>query len=97
MPTVPAAVIAFMVSVISNFLLHRFWTFKDKSHHFQRQFASFFIISIINLGITASCIYIFADVFGLWYLLAKLITATIVLIWSYWANRMWTFKIDTSK
>lgn len=88
-----ASALAFMISVINNFIFHKYWTFKDKSHHFKKQFVSFFVISIINLGITVFCMYIFVDVFGIWYMISKLITATIVLIWSYTANKIWTFHI----
>lgn len=87
-----AAAIAFMIAIIVSFVLHRIWTFKDHSHNIKRQFLSFFLISCINFVITLVCMYLFVEVLFIWYMLAKLITATIVLIWSYTANRLWTFK-----
>lgn len=88
----PATALAFMVAVIVNFNLHKYWTFKDKSHDLKRQFTSFFVISIMNFVLTLLFMYLFVDVIHIYYMLSKLITATIVLIFSYIMNRLWTFK-----
>jgi len=95
MPVVPASAISFFVSMVNNFFLHKYWTFRDLSHHFERQFISFFVIAIANLGITVVCMYFFSDLLKIWYMIAKVITSIIVLIFSYTMNRMWTFKLNT--
>ena len=95
MPVVPASAISFFVSMVNNFFLHKYWTFKDLSHHFERQFVSFFIIALANLAITVVCMYFFSDILKIWYMIAKVLTSIIVLIFSYTMNRMWTFKLNT--
>jgi glycosyltransferase involved in cell wall biosynthesis len=35
--------------------------------------------------------YIFVNIIGIWYILAKLITSSIVLIWNFLGNKLWTF------
>lgn len=92
-PVLFASGLAFLVAIINNFFLHKYWTFKDKSHHFERQFISFFIISVFNMAITVACMYFFVDWLHIWYMLSKLITSIIVLIFSYTANRIFTFKL----
>lgn len=91
-PVLLATALAFMVAVIVNFNLHKRWTFHDTSHDLKRQFTSFFVISIMNFVLTLVCMFIFVDLVHLWYVLAKIITATLVLIFSYIMNRLWTFK-----
>lgn len=96
-PVMVATPMAFMVAVINNFLFHKYWTFRDKSRYFKRQFASFFTISVLDLGLTVMFMYVFYDLLNIWYMFAKFITAILVLIFSYTANRIFTFKnIDIS-
>ncbi|MBD3156528.1 hypothetical protein GF369_01745 [Candidatus Peregrinibacteria bacterium] len=91
-PILLATALAFMVAVIVNFNLHKRWTFHDTSHNLKRQFTAFFVISIMNFVLTLVFMFIFVDLVHLWYVLAKIITATLVLIFSYIMNRLWTFK-----
>ena len=95
MPVLPASALSFFISIINNFFLHKYWTFKDTSAHFQRQFVSFFVISVINMGITVICMYFFVDAAHIWYMFSKIITSIIVLAFSYTANRIFTFKLNT--
>jgi putative flippase GtrA len=96
-PVVLAAAMAFLIAVVNNFFWHKYWTFKDKSHHSKRQFLCFFIISLSNMGITVLGMHLFVNVLFIWYMFAKVITATIVLLWSYTANRIFTFHAKKSK
>ena len=87
-----ATAIAFMVAIIVNFNLHKRWTFHDTSKNVKTQFTYFFIISTANFFLTLTFMYIFVDIVQLWYIIAKVITATLVLIFSYTMNRLLTFK-----
>jgi len=88
-----AAVFSFILAVINNFLLNKFWTFNDKNPNYSKQFIKFLSVSIFGLMLTLSFMYLFIDVVGIWYMLAKAITTLIVLFWNYTLNRFWTFKI----
>ena len=94
-PVLFASALSFFVSIINNFFWHKYWTFRDMSSHFERQFVSFFIICVINMGITVVCMYLFVDMAHIWYMFSKVITSIIVLAFSYTANRMFTFKLRT--
>jgi putative flippase GtrA len=49
-PLVLAGTISFILAVINNFLLNRFWTFPDsRSKPFFRQFLEFSIVSIVGI------------------------------------------------
>jgi len=94
MPVLVATTIAFIISVIHNFFLHKYWTFKDMSAHFERQFISFLVIAVVNLGLTVILMYLFVDLMHIWYMFSKVITSIIILFTSYTANRMFTFKLN---
>lgn len=87
-----ATAVAFMVAVLVNFNLHKRWTFHDHSHDLKKQFTSFFVISIFNFLLTLFFMFLLVDLAELWYISAKVITATLVLLFSYIMNRLWTFK-----
>ena len=87
-----ATALAFMVAVIVNFNLHKRWTFHDTSHDLKKQFTAFFVISIMNFVLTLVFMFVLVEIANFWYVLAKVITATLVLIFSYVMNRLWTFK-----
>jgi len=91
-PVLIATPTAFMVAIINNFFFHKYWTFHDKSKHIAQEFFSFFVISIANLILTVGFMYVFVEVLFIWYILSKLITSIIILVFSYTMNRLWTFK-----
>jgi putative flippase GtrA len=83
---------AFVFSASTNFLLNKFWTFRNRSSAYLRQFTKFLIVVIIGLGISTLLMYFFTEKFGLWYMLSKAITIGLVLFWNYTGNKHLTFK-----
>lgn len=90
-PILPAATVSFLLGGINNFLLHKFWTFKNRSKKYVQLYLKFLIISLIGLGINLSLIHLLANIFAIWYMLAKVLTAILVLVWNYFGNKFWTF------
>ncbi|MDP2684691.1 MAG: GtrA family protein [bacterium] len=73
-----SAIIASIVNYSSNFLLHKFWTFKNKNlQGVHRQIGKYLALSlslvISNLGL----LYILVEYFQLWYLGAQAILTII--------------------
>ena len=90
--TIKATILGFIVGVTVNFNLHKKITFHDKSKHIKKQFLEFATVSILNFTITITLMTLLVEYIKLWYLPAKLITVTIVLIVSFTINSAWTFK-----
>lgn len=86
-----SVIVAFLLAVWNGFILNKIWTFEDKSKKLKKQFVKFFIVSLIWLSLTLILMYIFVDIAGIYYLLAKAITSIIVLFWNYFGNKVWTF------
>jgi dolichol-phosphate mannosyltransferase len=97
-----ASVIAIEISILTNFILNDFWTFKLKDeidsftqNRFQR-FFSFQCVSIIGLMINIGILYVLTDFFRIYYLISNLIGILIVFFWNYLINRHITWKLKTS-
>jgi putative flippase GtrA len=97
-PVISSAIISFILAATNNFIFNQLWTFKDeketkldKKYHIK--YLKFMIISTIGLCFTVILMYILHNVLFLWYILAKIMTSAVVLLWNYYANKNWTFKI----
>jgi putative flippase GtrA len=87
-----ATTIAFMLAATHNYYFNKIWTFKHPSKTHAKLYTKFIIVSIGGLAINNTSMYIFIEIFGIYYLLAKLFTAGIVPIWNYLGNKYWTFN-----
>lgn len=87
-----AATMSFVLAVINNFTLNKYWTFRNKSDKTRRQFIKFLMLSAAGLLLTVICMAFFVYVLKIWYMAAKLITSVLVLTWNFLANKYWTFK-----
>jgi putative flippase GtrA len=90
---VAASALAFVMAIVVSFLMHKFWTFKDRRPEMSKQFVIFFIIAIINLGVDVIVIYGFVHGLHMWYLLAQILTSAIVALWSFFVYRLFVFKM----
>jgi putative flippase GtrA len=92
-----AAALGFIAGLVFNYTLSILFVFRQISEnakrHKIRSFALFAAIGIIGLLITELCMFAGIAVLGLqWYLLIKVISAGIVLMWNYAARKMLIFK-----
>ena len=86
-----ANMISFSVAVINNFLLNKFWTWRNDDPNYKKQFVKFLITSVLGLGISTLLLWLFL-ILKLHYLSAKVIVSILVAVWNYSINNWWTFK-----
>lgn len=87
--------IAIYVSITSNFLLNKAWTFRDtviKQRGFL-MYGKFIGVSLIGMGIQLGFNYIFVEKLSVYYLLAALISIVIASSVNFVLNRRLTFGI----
>lgn len=91
-PLLLATAMSFILAVINNFILNKYWTFRNKNSNIRKQFIKFVIVSII--GLLSTELFMSLLVYGLkiWYMASKLATSGLVLTWKFLANKYWTFK-----
>lgn len=87
--------IAIYVSITSNFLINRVWTFRDttiKQGAFL-MYGKFVSVSLVGMLIQLGFNYLFVEELKLYYLLAALISIIIASSTNFVLNRRWTFGI----
>lgn len=81
--------VSFALGVTLNYILCTYWIFsihRVKSH--PKEFLYYVIISLVGLGINTLLMWIFTDLFGLWFMLSKLISAGITLFYNFFARKL---------
>jgi len=95
-----AALAGYLVGGAIAYVLNRRWTFdSDMRHH--TALVRFIVVTAIGFLLTGLCMSVLDPWMAalpiplvpgrLRYLLAQLVTTGIVMIWSFWANKLWTF------
>ena len=96
-----AGVIATEISIINNFLLNNFWTWKDNPAKTKRSFVARFLkynSSMIITGIAQNLLMIFfTEVFNINDLISKFIAIVIITFVNYLIHYFWTFKGEDDK
>ena len=100
LPTLSENSLSFTASPVNNFTWNRFWTFADgMQSDWRKQLAQFTVVSLIGLALNNIILLSLEEVLGsllhqpAWgYLPAKIAATGVVVFWTYFANRSWTFK-----
>ena len=88
-------VIAISVSISSNFLFNRFWTFSGSIEDQRNSvmYFKFLIVSLIGMGIQLGITFVLVENVALYYMYAAGIGIVIAGAINYVVNRRWTFGI----
>ncbi|MCA0406735.1 MAG: GtrA family protein [Proteobacteria bacterium] len=87
---VHAAVIGYTVGGFASYSLNRKFTYDTERSHAAAAWR-FAVVAGIGLIITWAFMALFARYFGWHYVLSQLITTAIVMMWSFFAHKYWTF------
>ncbi len=87
-----SATLSFVVTAIVNYTIQKVWTFKNNNQAIAKQFFAFLSIQIIGLGLNNLTLYCLVEFLGLWYVIAKIFAAGIVLIWNYQVGKAFVFR-----
>ena len=92
---IASQVIAISISISSNFLFNRFWTFSDSIEDQRNSvmYVKFLVVSIIGMGIQLGITYVLVENIALYYIHAAGIGIVIAGAINYLVNRRWTFGI----
>lgn len=96
---ITASVVAIELSILNNFLLNDYWTFRLRNevdsftHNRLQRFFSFQCISFVGVIINIGILYTLTEIFGIYYLVSNLIGILIVFFWNYLINSHVTWKL----
>ncbi len=87
--------LAISASITSNFILNKFWTFRDSTNS-QRtivMYVKFASVSFLGMGIQLGSVYFLVESLSVYYMLAALISISIAGAINFIINRSWTFGV----
>lgn len=87
-----ANAIGFCSAATSNYFLNRIWTFHSTNPRVMVEYAEFFVISLIGLGINTLVLWFLVSRFKMNFYVAKVFAIIIVTIWNFFANALITFN-----
>lgn len=83
-----ASGIGFTVSVVFNYILCVAWVFEGVDKKDRAAMAVFLLTSVIGLGLTMFLMWIFVNLIGVEYRIAKIFVTVVVMAWNYVTKRM---------
>ena len=86
-----SVLIAYPSAVMTNYLLNKFLNFKCHDSRYVKQFTIFVFINLGGLGITMVLMYVLVEYVSLWYLLARILSYAVTLIYSFNLHKHITF------
>jgi dolichol-phosphate mannosyltransferase len=90
-----AATGSFFVAVSSNYLLNRWWTFRDRRAGVAAQGMRFFIVSLASLGANLLVLHLLITL-GLGKLVGQAVAIVLVTPLNFVGNKLWSFRRRTA-
>lgn len=91
-----SGLIGIEAAILSNFVLNRSWTFKDRGTTGLRSIftALYRDHAVRSVGIVLNLVilWLLTSVFGLYYLLSQVIGIGVATLWNYGGNQWWTWE-----
>ncbi len=101
-PELLSNAIGFTVAATSNYFLNRVWTWRSTSKEVGVEYAKFFFVSLVGLGLNSLIVFLLKDIsivprfvettldWDFW--VAKIIATAVVMVWNFVANNFFTFR-----
>ena len=88
-----SATISFILGLVVNYLLSTAWIFKkSKLSNRWTEFLIDSVIGVVGLGLNTLFLWLFTDCLHIYYMLSKIITAALVMLWNFFARKIILFK-----
>ena len=88
-----SAFISCTTAMVVNYLLNKYYNFKNKSKYILPQFSIFVSVSVIGIILNQVIIFTLVEYAHLWYMLAKIISLCTVVCWSFYGHKRFTFGL----
>lgn len=88
-----SATLSFILVGTLIFVFSKKYAFQNKSKKFFAQYFTYLFVVLVGLIINLVTIYLFVELFGLWYIYAKVIAVGVGFLWNYSGNKFITFRV----
>lgn len=93
---VPASAAGALLGAWINYSLNYRFTFRSNKGHLE-SVPKFAMVAVIGLLLNTLFMWVGVDHLGMHYLFAQIVTTALVMVWSFAANRFWTFHAGDGK
>lgn len=92
-----SATIAFIAGLTVNYFLSTSWIFRSGNVIKNKvgEFVVFALIGVVGLILTNVLLFLFTDVCGIHYMVSKLITTALVMLWNFFGRKLILFNEKT--
>jgi putative flippase GtrA len=87
-----AAVAAWLVAVLNNFVLNRHWTFDAREGGAQTQAGRFIVVSLVAFGVNLLLLTLFVESAGVAKVPAQALAVAASMPFNFLGNKLWTFR-----
>ena len=85
-------ILGFVFAATSNYLLNRWWTFRSSNPDVGTEYAKYFLIAVVGLGIDTLTVYLLNGKLKWNFYLSKVFGILISSLWNFFANLAFTFR-----
>lgn len=86
-----AAAISTICAIVLNFTLNKYWTFKKRDGNYFAQLFQYAMAHAVGGGINLAVLTLLVEIFGIWYLIARLAATLVAVTWNFLATKKWVF------
>jgi putative flippase GtrA len=87
-----AAVVAWLVAVINNFVLNRHWTFDASGDRVRFQAVRFLVVSLVALGFSLVFLTLLVESAGVAKVPAQAVAVAASMPLNFLGNKLWSFR-----
>ena len=84
-------ILGFIFAATSNYILNRLWTFHSSNPQIGTEYAKYFIISLVGLGIDTLTVYLLNGKLKWNFYLSKVFAVGASTLWNFFGNLLFTF------
>jgi putative flippase GtrA len=89
-----AAVAAWLVAVMNNFILNRHWTFDARHGRMHFQAMRFLIVSLLAFAVSLLLLTLFVEVAGIAKVAAQALAVAASMPLNFLGNKLWSFRSE---
>lgn len=85
-------ILGFVFAATTNYLLNRWWTFQSTNPQIGTEYAKYFLVSVIGLGIDTLTVYLLHSKMKWNFYLSKVFATGVAMLWNFFGNLLFTFN-----
>ena len=84
-------ILGFIVAASTNYILNRVWTFQSTNPQIGTEYAKYFVIALIGMGIDTLTVYVLNGKLKWNFYLSKVFAVGASTLWNFFGNLLFTF------